>query len=131
MASDEFVFVECGILAHGFLRLRCGACRHDERVAFSCKGRSCPSCGARCVAPKTAHPVDQLIPQVPRRQWMPSMPIPVRLPLTAQAEQVTRVGVQRRDVLLQPSLGTSQCNAVQGKVDLAEPRLDVLANVVR
>ncbi len=32
-------FLECGILAHGFLRLRCGDCGHDKRVAFSCKRR--------------------------------------------------------------------------------------------
>ena len=28
--KDEFdAFLECGILAHGFLRLRCGECGHD------------------------------------------------------------------------------------------------------
>jgi hypothetical protein len=32
--KDEFdAFLECGILAHGFLRLRCGACGHDKLVA--------------------------------------------------------------------------------------------------
>ena len=47
--KDEFdAFLECGILAHGFLRLRCGDCGHDKLVAFSCKRRGfCPSCGAR------------------------------------------------------------------------------------
>ena len=36
--KDEFdAFLECGILAHGFLRLRCGDCGHDKLVAFSCK----------------------------------------------------------------------------------------------
>jgi hypothetical protein len=34
--KDEFdAFLECGILAHGFLRLRCGDCGHDKLVAFS------------------------------------------------------------------------------------------------
>jgi Transposase zinc-binding domain len=34
--KDEFdEFLECGILAHGFLRLRCGNCGHDKLVAFS------------------------------------------------------------------------------------------------
>jgi PEP-CTERM motif len=29
--NDEFdAFLECGILAHGFLRLRCGECGHDK-----------------------------------------------------------------------------------------------------
>ncbi|MFN7549903.1 MAG: transposase zinc-binding domain-containing protein, partial [Pseudomonadota bacterium] len=31
--------MECGILAHGFLRLRCGECGHDKLLAFSCKRR--------------------------------------------------------------------------------------------
>ncbi|MBK6350487.1 MAG: transposase zinc-binding domain-containing protein [Proteobacteria bacterium] len=40
--------LECGILAHGFLRLRCGDCGHDKLVAFYCMRRGlCPSCGAR------------------------------------------------------------------------------------
>ena len=29
-------FLECGILAHGFLRLRCASCAHEKLVAFSC-----------------------------------------------------------------------------------------------
>ena len=51
--EDEFdAFLECGILAHGFLRLRCGDCGHDKLVAFSCKRRGiCPSCGGDCGAP--------------------------------------------------------------------------------
>jgi len=44
---DEFdAFLECGILAHGFLRLRCDDCGHDKLVANSRKRRGfCPSCG--------------------------------------------------------------------------------------
>jgi hypothetical protein len=47
--TDDFdAFLECGILAHGFLRLRCGECGHDKLLAFSCKRRGfCPSFGAR------------------------------------------------------------------------------------
>lgn len=38
--KDEFdAFLECGMLAHGFLRLRCAGCGHEKRVAFSCKRR--------------------------------------------------------------------------------------------
>ena len=55
-------FLECGILAHGFLRLRCGDCGHDKLVAFSCKGRGfCPSCGARRMAQTAANLVDHVI----------------------------------------------------------------------
>jgi len=35
--KDEFdAFFECGILEHGFLRLRCSECGHDKLLAFSC-----------------------------------------------------------------------------------------------
>ena len=38
--KDEFeAFLECGILAHGFLRVRCGECGHEKPVGFSCKLR--------------------------------------------------------------------------------------------
>ena len=65
--KDEFdAFLECGILAHGFLRLRCGDCGHDKLVAFSCMRRGyCPSCGARRMAQTAAHLVDHVIPPSP------------------------------------------------------------------
>ena len=38
--KDEFdAFLDCGILAHGFLRLRSGDCGHDKLVGFSRKRR--------------------------------------------------------------------------------------------
>jgi hypothetical protein len=41
-------FLTCGVLAHGFARLRCGECAFERLVPFSCKGRGfCPSCGGR------------------------------------------------------------------------------------
>ena len=76
--QDEFDgLFESGILAHGFGRLRCGDCGHDKLVAFSCKRRGfCPSCGARRMAQKAAHLVDHVIPRVPVRQRVLSLPIP-------------------------------------------------------
>jgi uncharacterized protein (DUF983 family) len=90
---DEFdAFLECGILAHGFLRLRCGECGHDKLLAFSCKRRGfCPSCGARRMSQTAAHLVDRVIPHVPVRQWVLSLPIPLRVLLAAQPELVTPV----------------------------------------
>ena len=80
-------FLECGILAHGFLRLRCGDCTHEKLVAFFCKRRGfCPSCGARRMAETAAHLVDCVIPPVPVRQWVLSLPIPLRLLLAAQPQ---------------------------------------------
>jgi hypothetical protein len=78
--KDEFdAFLECGILAHGFLRLRCAGCGHEKLVAFSCKRRGiCPSCGGRRMAESAAWLVDRVIPKVPVRQWVLSFPIPLR-----------------------------------------------------
>ena len=39
-------FLDCGVLARGFLRVHCDACGLDRLVPYSCKRRSiCPSCG--------------------------------------------------------------------------------------
>jgi len=91
--KDEFdAFLECGILGHGFLRLRCGQCGHDRLLAFSCKRRGfCPSCGARRMSQTAAHLVEHVIPHVPVRQWVLSLPIPLRVLLAAQPELVTPV----------------------------------------
>jgi len=62
-------FLECGILAHGFLRVHCGACGRDRIVAFSCKGRGfCPSCLGRRMADTAAHLVDRVLPAAPGLQ---------------------------------------------------------------
>ena len=38
--TQEFeAFLRCGVLAHGFLRLRCEDCKREKLVAFSCKKR--------------------------------------------------------------------------------------------
>jgi hypothetical protein len=119
--KDEFdAFLECGILGHGFLRQRCGDCAHDKLVAFSCKRRGfCPSCGARRMSETAAQLVDHVIPQVPVRQWVLSLPIPLRLLLAAQPELMTPVlqVVQRvlsRHLLEQAGLkaGEGDCGSV-------------------
>jgi transposase-like zinc-binding protein len=48
VAQEFRDFLTCGILAHGFARLRCTDCALEQLVPFSCKGRGfCPSCGGR------------------------------------------------------------------------------------
>jgi hypothetical protein len=90
---DEFdAFLECGILAHDLLRLRCGECGHDKLLAFSCKRLGfCPSCGEGRMSQTASHLVDHVIPHVPVRQWVLSLPIPLRVLLAAQPELVTPV----------------------------------------
>jgi len=68
-------FLRCGWLAGGFARLRCTRCRSERLVAFSCKGRGfCPSCGGRRMAEGAAHLVDHVLPDVPVRQWVLTLP---------------------------------------------------------
>jgi len=69
----------CGDLARGFVRCRCGNCRHDVLVAFSCKDRGlCPSCNARRMCNLAAPIVDRILPDVPIRQWVLSLPWELR-----------------------------------------------------
>lgn len=73
-------FLRCGILAHGFARVHCSDCGKDDVVAFSCKGRGfCPSCGTRRMVDTAAWLVDRVMPEVPVRQWVLSLPYRVRL----------------------------------------------------
>jgi hypothetical protein len=77
--QEFYAYLQCGILAHGFLRLGCDTCPHQMLLAFSCKKRGfCPSCAGRRMAQMAAHFVEQVIPWVPTRQWVVSLPIPLR-----------------------------------------------------
>ena len=72
-------FVRCGMLAHGFARFRCAGCGTDRLVAFSCKGGGlCPSCGGRRMTERAAHLIDHVLPHVPVRQWVLSLPFELR-----------------------------------------------------
>jgi len=38
--EDEFeAYLKCGLLEHGFLRVKCDSCQAENLVAFSCKRR--------------------------------------------------------------------------------------------
>jgi len=72
-------YLKCGRLEYGFLRVRCTECHAEKLVAFSCKDRGfCPSCGARRMTESAALLVDEVLPQVPIRQWVLSVPYPIR-----------------------------------------------------
>ncbi len=72
-------YLECGVLAHGFARVRCESCKDELLVAFSCKGRGvCPSCNAKRAHVTAMHLVEQVLPHVPYRQWTLSFPHRVR-----------------------------------------------------
>jgi len=72
-------YLACGDVAGGFLRCHCEGCRHDVLVAFSCKHRGlCPSCGARRMCNEAVQLVDRVLPNVPVRQWVLSLPWELR-----------------------------------------------------
>jgi hypothetical protein len=77
--GDFRAYLRCGILAHGFARIRCDDCAAERLVAFSCKGRGvCPSCNARRMVEVAAHLNDHLLPPLPVRQWVLSVPKRIR-----------------------------------------------------
>ena len=72
-------FLQCGALANGFLRLKCDSCAHEKLIAFSCKKRGfCNSCGARRMSEQAVFLTDWVLPKVRVRQWVLSVPIPMR-----------------------------------------------------
>ena len=71
IAREFREFLTCGVLAHGFARVRCERCALERLVPFSCEGRGfCPSCGGRRMTERAAHLVDEVVPPVPVRQWV-------------------------------------------------------------
>ena len=89
---EEFErYLRCGILAHGFARVRCTACGDDMLVGFSCKGRGfCPSCTTRRMHDTAAHLVDHVLPRAPVRQWVLSLPRWARWLLARDPSLITR-----------------------------------------
>jgi ribosomal protein S27E len=85
-------YLECGRLEHGFLRVRCGTCHAEHLVAFGCKRRGfCPSCGARRMLESAALLVDEVFPAQPVRQWVLSVPYPLRFLFASRPEVMTGV----------------------------------------
>ena len=83
-------YLRCGILCFGFARARCTGCGHGFLVAFSCQGRDvCPSCTGRRMAESAAHLADRVIPPVPVRQWVISVPKRLRGVLADRPAAVT------------------------------------------
>jgi hypothetical protein len=84
-------YLDCGILANGFARLRCPQCGFERLVAFSCKGRVCPSCWARRTADTAAHLVDRVLPQAHYRQWVLTFPWELRFHLAMDGKLLSEL----------------------------------------
>ena len=93
-------YLKCGRLEHGFLRVRCESCHHEKLVAFSCKRRGfCPSCGARRMVESAALLVDEVLPAKPIRQWVLTVPFPLRFLFAAYPELMAKVlGIVTRTI---------------------------------
>src|SRR5215510_10339170 len=116
-------YLQCGILAHSFLRLGCDTCPKELLLPFSGKRRGfCPSCAARRMAQTAAHLVECVIPWVPTRQWVVSVPIPLRYwmaasqDLTAQVHTVIRTTIGQYDVNQAVTRGLERANVQPGSV---------------
>ena len=85
-------YLRCGVFAHGFVRCRCDNCGHELLVAFSCKARGiCPSCAGRRMANTAAHLVDRVLPDVPVRQFVLSLPSDLRALAAFRADVLTAI----------------------------------------
>jgi hypothetical protein len=99
---EFYDYLQCGILAHGFLRLGCNNCKHEVLLVFSCKRRGfCPSCAGRRMAQTAAHLVECVMPWVPARQWVVSVPMPLRYWMASSRELMAQVHTTVRTTIAQ------------------------------
>src|SRR5215468_9398028 len=111
---EFYDYLQCGILAHGFLRLGCDTCHKELLVPFSCKRRGfCPSCAGRRMAQMAAHLVEQVLPWVPTRQWVVSVPVPLRYWMASSQDLTATVHTIIRRTIAQYYVN----QAVQGGVE--------------
>jgi Putative transposase/Transposase zinc-binding domain len=120
---ELYDYLQCGVLAHGFLRLGCDTCKHELLLAFSCKRRGfCPSCAGRRMAQTAAHLVERVIPWVPTRQWVVLVPIQLRYwmassqDLTAMVHTIIRTTIGQYYVNKAVTRGFERANMQPGSV---------------
>ena len=77
--KELFAYLKCGVLAYGFVRLKCDDCKLEQLIAFSCKKIGfCLSCGGKRMAETSTYLVDNILPRVAIRQYVLSLPFPLR-----------------------------------------------------
>jgi len=73
-------FLKCGDPKQGFARVRCPNCREEFFVAFSCRQRSCcPSCDQKRSLLLSHRLKDEVLADVPHRQWVFTIPKRLRV----------------------------------------------------
>ena len=91
VAREVGAFFRCGILQFGFTLLSCPACAGKVPVGFSCKFRGfCPSCAAKRASETRLHLIENVLPDVPYRQWVTTFPHALRFWL-ATSRKLTNV----------------------------------------
>src|SRR5713226_3715591 len=110
-------FLACGVLERGFARLRCGECAFERLVPFSCKGRGfCPSCGGRRMTERAARLVTEVLPRMPVRRWVLSLPYRLRYVLAWNHELCRAVlGVFARALLASYRQRAMRCGTADGR----------------
>ena len=102
--ADELEgYLDCGVLAHGCARYRCDDCGHERVTALSCKGRGfCPRCIGRRMTTGARDLVQRVLPRVPIRQWVLSLPFALRVRLAFDHDgalalwRIVRAEIDRR-----------------------------------
>ncbi len=85
-------YLRCGVLAHGFKLSKCDWCPIRRLIPFSCKCRGiCPSCGARRMNDLAAQLVERVLPDVPLRQWVLTLPWRLRKLAAMKSDVLTAV----------------------------------------
>ena len=93
VAREFEEFQKCGVLEHGFIRVKCTQCRHEKIVGFSCKRRGfCASCAGKRMVESGVFLSEAMFPgNAPVRQWVVSLPIPLRYWMSVNAELMGQV----------------------------------------
>ena len=131
-------FLDCGVLAHGFLRVRCRSCGHEMQVPWSCKRMTlCPGCGQRRCLEFGTYVDEAVLEAVPYRHVVFTMPRMLRPTflrdpsmlgdLVRCAWQTLRAGL--RTALGQPSATPGAIGVVATAGDLVNAHVHVHAIV--
>jgi NAD-dependent SIR2 family protein deacetylase len=75
-----YEYLDCGDLHNGFARVKCEDCNKEYLLPFSCKKRHfCPSCHQKRVIAFGEQLVEEVLEDVPHRQWVFSLPKRLRV----------------------------------------------------
>lgn len=94
-------YLDCGVLERGFAHLACEDCGLPRLVAFTCAGRGfCPTCLGRRMNQTTHNLLLHVLPAQPLRQWVLTLPFPLRAPLAYEAGLMSLLARVFEDSLL-------------------------------